>query len=538
MPSTLLNPNDPETFLKCSFYLSSGGCVAFPTETVYGLGANALNKEAVLSIFRFKGRPLSDPLIVHCKDASAAKELVILDDDIVNNENDVDPDQKTTVASAELHQPSASSIAFDKLASSFWPGPLTLVAKAVERIPRLITAETGFVGVRVPKHPVAMALLQACGLPIAAPSANRFGHVSPTSARHVVEDLGQHPIYILEGSGKDVNDVDDNGLFAQHNASSSSSSSCAVGIESTVAKIEGFDVAVGEEGLVIDEEKKSDEVEEMGERRRLRRQRSVKITILRKGGVSATEIRDALSSLSSQGIHVTVQLASLPSSSSSTPSSSSSSSSTTTSTSSSALDSSLSSKIKPSLESSSIINGDTLTSTTTSTSAVTTTTDTTTDTLHHQAPGMLLSHYAPDIPAFLVTPEIDASQGGGGGGGGGKGAVATAAPLPEIGSSVIVDFNKRLFHLRESSLAYRDLSQDGSAEEACRVVFETLRWAESVVGATSVLIADPHHTVKRRGIDSGNDASSSSISSASPGDRLDALRDRLYRAASGKSIQL
>jgi len=146
---------------------------------------------------------------------------------------------------------------------------------------------------------------------------------------------------------------------------------------------------------------------------------------------------------------------------------------------------------------------------------------------------MLLSHYAPDIPAFLVTRDVDASQGG-------AAAAATAAPLPVIGSSVIVDFHKRLFHLRESSLAYRDLSQDGSAEEACRVVFETLRWAESVVGATSVLIADPHHIVKQRGIESGNVAASSSISSASPspGDRLDALRDRLYRAASGKSIQL
>jgi tRNA A37 threonylcarbamoyladenosine synthetase subunit TsaC/SUA5/YrdC len=519
MASTLLDPNDPETFTKCASFLSSGGCVAFPTETVYGLGANALSIDAVLSIFRFKGRPLTDPLIVHCKDSTAAKELVILDDiyndsidhvledkddeEIINNkELEVDEnDQSATEKSIVLNQPSASSIAFDHLAASFWPGPLTLVAKAVERIPNEVTAETGYVGVRVPKHPIAMALLQACGLPIAAPSANRFGHVSPTSAKHVFEDLGHHPILILqeqcEGKSDDdnINDLGKNLVLLKHN-NNSSSSSCAVGIESTVAKIEGFDSTILRQDKQNEQEKDKDEngIEGRGRRimRRRRQRRSVKITILRKGGVSATEIRNALAPLTSLGIKVSVDLASLPSSTSTSSSSSaeipSSSSSTTTTTVVVDDKDDAKSLLIPSPA--------------------------------HQAPGMLLSHYAPDIPAYLVT--TDPSRRGGNGGGD-KGEF-----YPDLKSSVVVDFNGRLIHLKESTLEYRDLSQMGSPEEACRVVFETLRWAECVSGATSVLITDPSWV--------NNSEDIPRISA--PGDRLDALRDRLFRAASGHFIQL
>jgi L-threonylcarbamoyladenylate synthase len=155
MDHLLINP-DENGVQKAANLIRNGGLVAFPTETVYGLGANALNEDAVKSIFVAKGRPLTDPLIVHIAETNQVYELVELN-------------------SAEL-------FLFDTLISSFWPGPLTLIVKASPKIPLLVTADTGFVGVRRPNHPLAVKLLAAAGLPIAAPSANRFGHVSPTTA--------------------------------------------------------------------------------------------------------------------------------------------------------------------------------------------------------------------------------------------------------------------------------------------------------------------------------------------------------------------
>jgi tRNA threonylcarbamoyl adenosine modification protein (Sua5/YciO/YrdC/YwlC family) len=137
--------------------LRAGKLVAFPTETVYGLGANALDEEAVLDIFRVKGRPLTDPLIVHIPTPDAAAALFETDDE------------------------TAAVVAI--LAAAFWPGPLTLVARAASSLPLCVSAGTGFVGVRCPDHAVARALLAEAAVPVAAPSANRFGHVSPTSAQ-------------------------------------------------------------------------------------------------------------------------------------------------------------------------------------------------------------------------------------------------------------------------------------------------------------------------------------------------------------------
>eukprot|EP00743_Colponemidia_sp_Colp-15_P006948 GILK01007499.1.p1 GENE.GILK01007499.1~~GILK01007499.1.p1 ORF type:complete len:380 (+),score=38.82 GILK01007499.1:69-1208(+) len=186
MAETLLPSS--QSYATAAEKIRNGGLVAFPTETVYGLGANALNAESVLKIFSYKGRPLTDPVIVHILCADDALELIELDEEGV--------------------------LLFKHLASQFWPGPLTMVAKAKPIIPSLVTAETGFVGVRSPSHPVARDFLAAARVPVAAPSANRFGHVSPTCAEHVVADLGQHPIIVLDG-GK-----------------------CQVGIESTVAKLD------------------------------------------------------------------------------------------------------------------------------------------------------------------------------------------------------------------------------------------------------------------------------------------------------------
>jgi L-threonylcarbamoyladenylate synthase len=482
--ATILDPNDPTTFSKCSEYLSLNGCVAFPTETVYGLGANALNADAVLSIFKFKGRPLSDPLIVHCKDANTARQLIILEDETTFISTEINTNITTNTSESDtLHIKSAAALAFDLLSALFWPGPLTIVAKAVDLIPRVVTADTGFVGVRVPKHPVALTLLQTCGLPIAAPSANRFGHVSPTSASHVFQDLGQHPIFILQSQEKDREEEKDRvnenevvvtekekGEFGK-NLSYSSSSSCAVGIESTVAKIEGFHWNL--DNLTTTTTSSSSSSSSSSSKISSSR-RSVRITILRRGGVSAQEIKDCLSSLIKQDIDVSVQLASLPSSSSSTSSSSSS---------------------KPLPQETHEV---------------------------HQAPGMLLSHYAPDIPAYLVAKISSSSS-----------LLLERVEQFHIKSSVIVDFGGSLHTLKDISHAYRDLSQIGSVEEACRLVFEFLRWAESVNGAKFVLIADPLLFFLSKEQRKGQ-----KDIRIEKGDRLDALRDRVYRAASGREIEL
>ncbi|HEY7982536.1 MAG TPA: L-threonylcarbamoyladenylate synthase [Ktedonobacterales bacterium] len=153
----------------------AGKLVAFPTETVYGLGADATSAAAVAGIFRAKGRPHSDPLIVHIAEVGWLGEVA-----------------------AEV-----PALAL-RLAARFWPGPLTLVLPRGERIPPLVTAGGATVGVRLPAHPVARALIAAAGVPIAAPSANRFTHTSPTTAAHVLADLGGRIACVLDGGPSEV----------------------------------------------------------------------------------------------------------------------------------------------------------------------------------------------------------------------------------------------------------------------------------------------------------------------------------------------
>ena len=150
--------------------LAAGGLVAFPTETVYGLGADATNGEAIARLYAAKGRPAFNPLIAHVASAPAARKLARFD-------------------------------AFaDRLAAAFWPGPLTLVLPKAQRCPvaDLATAGLNTIAVRVPSHPVAHALLTAVRGPIVAPSANRSGHVSPTTAAHVRDDLSGRIDLILD----------------------------------------------------------------------------------------------------------------------------------------------------------------------------------------------------------------------------------------------------------------------------------------------------------------------------------------------------
>lgn len=372
--------SDAAGLARAAAHLTSGRCVAFPTETVYGLGASALDAAAVLSIFAIKGRPLTDPLIVHTPSAAAAEALIAL--------------------------PPPQLAVFRALGAALWPGPLTLVAPAAPALPPCVTAGTGFVGVRVPNHPTALALLRACGLPLAAPSANRFGHVSPTRAAHVMADLGHAPILVLQAPAA--------GEGAQQPC-------CAVGIESTVCRVEAEEGGAG----------------------------GTRLTILRRGGVSMEALAAALAaaggSSGSGAAAVSIAVREAPAAGGA-------------------------------------------------------------EAAQAQiAPGQLLSHYAPDLPAFLVG----ASSSGSGG---------SALP-PHPSQAVVLDFGGQLRAAAAAAgvVAYRELvSEGGGAASAARVVFEALRWAEAVPGARGVLLADP------RGVDASEGA--------------EAVRDRLFRAASGRMV--
>jgi L-threonylcarbamoyladenylate synthase len=164
--------------------LRRGGLVAFPTETVYGLGADASNPAAVGRIYSVKGRPKNHPVIVHLAEATAIKGWAA----------DVPPDAWA-------------------LAEAFWPGPLTLILPRAEHVPDAVTGGTGTVGLRVPNQPLALELLEAFGGGVAAPSANRFGRVSPTTAAHVRADLGGDVDLVLDGGA------------------------CTVGVESTIVDL-------------------------------------------------------------------------------------------------------------------------------------------------------------------------------------------------------------------------------------------------------------------------------------------------------------
>ncbi len=155
--------------------LKNGSLVAFPTETVYGLGANALDEKAVASIFTAKGRPSDNPLIVHIYDKSQVSELAL----------------------------EVSSVA-KKVMEEFWPGPLTVIVKRTKKVPNCVTAGLDTVAIRMPSNAVALELLRRSGVPVAAPSANLSGKPSPTKAEHVFCDMNGKIPYIIDGGNSDV----------------------------------------------------------------------------------------------------------------------------------------------------------------------------------------------------------------------------------------------------------------------------------------------------------------------------------------------
>ncbi len=186
MSARVLPAADPAAIHEAASILRRGGLVAFPTETVYGLGADAFNPIAVARVFGVKARPSFDPLIVHLSDGAELAR--------------VSPSNDPRVLA---------------LGARFWPGPLTLILPRCPGVPDLVTSGLETVGVRVPAHPAARALIAAAGTPVAAPSANPFGYVSPTTAAHVAELLGASVDLVLDGGP------------------------CAVGVESTILSLAG-----------------------------------------------------------------------------------------------------------------------------------------------------------------------------------------------------------------------------------------------------------------------------------------------------------
>jgi L-threonylcarbamoyladenylate synthase len=173
-PVRLDAPESREAIAQAAKILRKGGLVALPTETVYGLGANAFDAAAVARIFAAKQRPAWDPIIVHIAGPVADNEMLAA---LVTSIPD----------------------AVHKLMQAFWPGPLTLLLPRSAAVPDAVTAGRPLVGIRMPAHPIAFELIRLAGVPVAAPSANAFGHISPTTAAHVLEDLDGRIDAVLDG---------------------------------------------------------------------------------------------------------------------------------------------------------------------------------------------------------------------------------------------------------------------------------------------------------------------------------------------------
>lgn len=189
---------DRQALLQATEVLLAGGLVAFPTETVYGLGALALDPEAAARIFEAKGRPADDPLIVHVR-----------------------PEWDLSTVFAEVTEP------IRRLADEYWPGALTIVGPKHPSVPDIVTSGLATVAVRAPSHPVAAALLDLVGVPVAAPSANRFSYVSPTTAAHVASDLGEVIDVLIDGGPTPI------------------------GIESTIVRVDGNRLTLLRPGSVV-----------------------------------------------------------------------------------------------------------------------------------------------------------------------------------------------------------------------------------------------------------------------------------------------
>ena len=189
MSSSKILPPTPENIRKAAESLRRGEIGGMPTETVYGLAGSALDPRALAKIFEMKERPTFDPLIVHLPESMKAGGIEALRDG-----NLVDSAALSFLARKQVKA----------LIAAFWPGPLTLVLPKLPAVPDLATSGLPTVALRMPAHPVAQALLSSAGVPLAAPSANRFGRISPTTAEHVIDELGDRIAWVLDGGICDI----------------------------------------------------------------------------------------------------------------------------------------------------------------------------------------------------------------------------------------------------------------------------------------------------------------------------------------------
>lgn len=348
--SKILVPS-ADNIALCAAELKKGNLVGFPTETVYGLGANALNQIAIGKIFNTKKRPKTDPLIVHVHALEKIWSLVKVSDE-----------EKALI---------------DILARSFWPGPLTLVLPKSAQVDSSLTAGGHSVGLRIPDNAMALNLLIEADIPIAAPSANLFGHVSPTSAEHVKADFPDDDFYILDGG------------------------STRIGIESTVLKL-----------LSVDE-----------------------LVVLRRGQVSENELLQVCQS-HRKSVKISTQDA------------------------------------RTSIDESS------------------------------DAPGQLLSHYAPKVRTAIC--ELSSLQN------------ISSSNKNLLQKAVVIDYGSMLSDLSSLSLRHLNLSQSKIATEASQNLFSFLRQAEVVSGAEIILLPDLRDSQDQWEL---------------------AIFDRMYRSASGATIK-
>jgi len=427
--------------------IQQGSLVSFPTETVYGLGCNALDPTAIEKVFRAKERPLTDPLILHVYPPTDAWSLwqafhtptTTTGEEYENYNNRIPTSYEKQVLTI--------------LTQAFWPGPLTLVAKAASHIPSIVMANTGYVACRSPSHPIAQSLIQQAHVPIAAPSANKFGHVSPTIAQHVWDDLHMEDVWILdpllhlntttatlhENQQKIQQQQDEEDMNDQV------SIVCNVGVESTVAKIEMYHNNNNSNN-------NKDNTSYVG-----------RILILRHGAISAQDIQRCLY----------------------------------------------------------------LTQLDTSFEVLDNMMQSTKNDVHHVAPGQCIKHYSPNVPSFMMDTRNLLSSLLQKEDGGGFIIVLDEEDRKRLQSSVIIDFGSQLVMFKEYVLAYRDLSIHGDAVLASSRVFSLLRWSEQVSGAQQVLF--PRFSLS-------SDKDSKNHKNNNPQPLLQALIDRLTRAASGNVI--
>jgi L-threonylcarbamoyladenylate synthase len=486
-----------DSLQKCGDRLRNGYLVSFPTETVYGLGCHALDPQAISKVYAAKERPFTDPLILHVSEISQALPLWDVTPTVQTME-DTNSSSSSCSTAAVVDENSTDEEVLNErwyilnlLCHKFWPGPLTIVAPANLRIvPPIVMANTSYVAVRYPSHPIAQCLIRLAGVPIAAPSANKFGHVSPTRPDHVLTDLGMEDVWVIDPTLKELEGI--HGSITTTTTTTSTTSTitneeeeaeenptsptslariCHVGVESTVIKINFA---------------------------------SRTIEILRHGAISQVDLEACLAGVQdADRIHTGTA---------------------TTTTSTSVLPkSSTTYQVKDStaqkfrsIPRHKHINDE---------DGTNDEFDDDDDALHEPqvAPGQAIRHYSPNVVSYMISPnrynalsaaKDDTPQS----------LLLTKEEINQLSKSVIIDFGGRLKLLQSYCLDYQDLSADGNAQEGASHIFEVLRWSEKIDGAERIyfpLLELPSPIVQ--GVVETCDGSG----------LLFALTDKLNRAASG-----